>query len=397
MKDENQPKISAEKSNLNSQPTPPQNQPTSAPSQTPQVPRKTKKGLIIGIISAVVAVVLLVSGLLWYFLWYQNPERVLLTAITKVQQSKQIATSTVITSDLKYPVDDKELEFERLEIDFGSERTPKFDANAKLSLKFDGESYSAQASALVTDSGEVFFKVANLTDSVNKILKSQGYKLSDKALERLDKVDDKWVKYGISDLKKDDKKSGEAAECALDAVKKNFNDENRTRVAVENYQKNPFVRVKNSQSKDGNIGYEVSLDATNLKNYIEASQDDALLEDLSNCTSTSSYTRGKTSSSASGRQLERAVEQLNKVKATVWVSRWSHDLRGVDITLDGSDLLNQRAIRNSDIDDFSVKIETKIDAKKGVTTEEPSGAMSIDELTKSLQGLFADSSSVTKL
>lgn len=384
MKKEEQPAVSAPDVEPTSQPGVPQ-QPeetemttdSQVPVPPPQavVPKKSKKGLIIGIVSASVAVLLLVVGVLVYFLWYQNPERVLMSAIVKMQSSKQVATSTVVTSDFEYSQGGAAFKFKHLKVDFGSEVAPKFDTNAELTFEVDGKEYTLKSSALLTDSGDVYFKMTNIKKVLADALASFGTEPSDKALAYLDKIDDKWVKTGISDLKKANEESGETAQCMLDALKKNLNDKAYTQQATTNYQNHPFISVRESvQSKDGNVGYKVSIDKEKFKAYTEADKDTSLQKDLRNCNS-STY-----SSSTQDSQVDRFVEEINKSNITVWVSRWSHDLKGVDV---------ETSLGESD-GKYTVKTETTIDTKKGVKTDVPTDALSLEDFTEAFQGFFSE-------
>ena len=63
----------------------------------------------------------------------------------------------------------------------------------------------------------------------------------------------------------------------------------------------------------------------------------------------------------------------------LWVSQWSHELRGVDVTLDDA--------KGPDSKKYKIESRTTLDFTKGVQTEVPSNTMSIEELTEYLQGL----------
>ena len=184
-------------------------QPIAQPALPPQMAmgqRKSKAGLIIAICAAVLVVLLAIAGATAY-VFYQKPENVLLDAVSKLPLATKVSTKTTVNSNFSYEADGVNIKFKKFTFDTGAENTPKFDANAELALEVNGKELSLKASGLATDNGTVYFKVDNIVSSIKETLSILHQKLPAQSEKHLKKIDGKWAKYSLADVRKQDKKS----------------------------------------------------------------------------------------------------------------------------------------------------------------------------------------------
>ena len=194
------------------QPAPQPLQPALPQQPMPYMPRTSSSQLILIVIGCIAGGVLFLlaicGGVLAYSI-YQRPENVVLDAITKLQSANKFSTHTEITMDYKYDAGTKNISFKKLTLDTGMNSSPSVDANATLQMSIDGRDISVKASALMTDDGTIYFKVKNLAEALSAF--TGGKELPASAKNQLEKVSNKWVKYEINDLYKNNQRAAERA------------------------------------------------------------------------------------------------------------------------------------------------------------------------------------------
>ena len=103
------------------------------------------------------------------------------------------------------------------------------------------------------------FKVDNIVSSIKETLSILHQKLPAQAEKHLKKIDGKWAKYSLADVRKQDKKSADQLQCAIDAYKKYSKDDKAKHQISSVYKKHPFIIIdKEVKSQNGNFGYDVS-------------------------------------------------------------------------------------------------------------------------------------------
>ncbi|MFC2430895.1 MAG: hypothetical protein ACFNS6_00050 [Candidatus Saccharimonas sp.] len=360
-------------------------QPIAQPALPPQMAmgqRKSKAGLIIAICAAVLVVLLAIAGATAYA-FYQKPENVLLDAVSKLPLATKVSTKTTVNSNFSYEADGVKIKFKRFTFDTGAENTPKFDANAELVLEVNGKELSLKASGLVTDNGTVYFK-DNIVSSIKETLSILHQKLPAQAEKHLKKIDGKWVKYSLADARKQDKKSANQLQCVIDAYKKYSKDDKAKHQISSVYKKHPFIIIdKEVKSQSGNFGYDVSVDDDKAEAFWKDFRETSFAKSVESC--------APNVSSSSSDTYKSAKKAKSKADATmtVWVSQWSHELRGVDIKT--TDL---KADSRSD-KSYNVSAKTVIDFGKGSQVAVPSDAISAEEwaraISQSFQSVAGDS------
>ena len=353
-------------------------QPIAQPALPPQMAmgqRKSKVGLIIAICAAVLVVLLAIAGATAYA-FYQKPENVLLDAVSKLPLATKVSTKTTVNSNFSYEADGVKIKFKRFTFDTGAENTPKFDANAELVLEVNGKELSLKASGLVTDNGTVYFK-DNIVSSIKETLSILHQKLPAQAEKHLKKIDGKWVKYSLADARKQDKKSANQLQCVIDAYKKYSKDDKAKHQISSVYKKHPFIIIdKEVKSQSGNFGYDVSVDDDKAEAFWKDFRETSFAKSVESC--------APNVSSSSSDTYKSAKKAKSKADATmtVWVSQWSHELRGVDVKA-----TNLKTDSRSD-KNYNVSAKTVIDFSKGSQVAVPSDAISAEEWASAISQSF---------
>ena len=353
-------------------------QPIAQPALPPQMAmgqRKSKVGLIIAICAAVLVVLLAIAGATAYA-FYQKPENVLLDAVSKLPLATKVSTKTTVNSNFSYEADGVNIKFKKFTFDTGAENTPKFDANAELVLEVNGKELSLKASGLVTDNGTVYFK-DNIVSSIKETLSILHQKLPAQAEKHLKKIDGKWVKYSLADARKQDKKSANQLQCVIDAYKKYSKDDKAKHQISSVYKKHPFIIIdKEVKSQNGNFGYDVSVDDDKAEAFWKDFRETSFAKSVESC--------APNVSSSSSDTYKSAKKAKSKADATmtVWVSQWSHELRGVDIKA-----TNLKTDSRSD-KNYNVSAKTVIDFSKGSQVAVPSDAISAEEWARAISQSF---------
>ena len=361
------------------QPAPQPLQPALPQQPIPYMPRTSSSQLVLIIIGCIAGGVLFLlaicGGVLAYSI-YQRPENVVLDAITKLQSAKKFSTHTEITMDYKYDVGAKDISFKKLTLDTGMNSSPSVDANATLQMSVGGRDVSVKASALMTDDGTIYFKVQNLAEALNAFTGSK--ELPASAKNQLEKVSNKWVKYEINDLYKNNQRAAERARCVQNVYKRSLKDSKKRREIVSTYRKYPFVMIESmAQPKDGNVGYTVWIEPVTWRQFNKAFAHTAIAQDIKACGPSthdnSSVVLDDADDTYANPAPSHSVLGHSKTKFTMWISPWSHELRALDIE-GGPDAR------------FSLKSRTKFDFSKGVATAKPNDSEVIhaDEWNKRL-------------
>lgn len=353
-------------------------QPIAQPALPPQMAmgqRKSKAGLIIAICAAVLAVLLAIAGATAYA-FYQKPENVLLDAVSKLPLATKVSTKTTVNSNFSYEADGVNIKFKKFTFDTAAENTPKFDANAELVLEVNGKELSLKASGLVTDNGTVYFK-DNIVSSIKETLSILHQKLPAQAEKHLKKIDGKWVKYSLADARKQDKKSANQLQCVIDAYKKYSKDDKAKHQISSVYKKHPFIIIdKEVKSQSGNFGYDVSVDDDKAEAFWKDFRETSFAKSVESC--------APNVSSSSSDTYKSAKKAKSKADATmtVWVSQWSHELRGVDVKATNLKT-DSRSNKN-----YNVSAKTVIDFSKGSQVAVPGDAISAEEWARAISQSF---------
>jgi len=352
------------------------------PASTSPVAKKSKKKLVI-LLASLAACALLGAGLVYGYTIYQKPDNVALEAIAKALSAKRMRMKTTVTSDAVFDIYGTKLAFEKFTFDAGGERSPSIDGNAELTLRYGDVPMTIKASALLTENGDLYYRIDNMKKTIESFL-PEGEALPAKAQASLGKIDGKWTKNTLADMKESSPESAKQAQCVLDAYKKYRDDKKSMREFATMYTANRFLVIKGSPvSKDGNYGYDVEIDADKAAAFLKSTDKTSLAKELNSC----SGTKDGVISDAIGGSLKNGASVPKKAApvttTTLWISMWGHEIRSIETKTTG--------IESSDNSKFSTTSRTDVDFKTGVTTKIPANALSAKEWAAALTETFAES------
>ncbi len=361
--------------------------PLATPLATPPVGpvKPKKKQFMVAAIVAAILVVLIGGGASAYFLWYQKPEKVVLDATLGLLSASHVQSKTVVTSDSELaPGTGTNIKLKKISFDTKATSSVNGEFDASLTVSLNGRDYTTGGKAMIIDNGDVYFQLNGIKELIQKFIadfSGSGTALSAQAQADLGKLQDKWVKVTKSDLGD----AGKTYQCFVDTYKKYENDKKVEQEMLDAYKKNPFVSIKNSvASKDGNLGYNVTFDKDTARKFAKAVDDTTVGKELKKCDTSSSVSDAASSvdtpSSADGTTFT----------ATVWVSQWTHTLKGIDYNLSTKSPTGGK--------DLTFSGHTDISYDKSVAVSAPSSSVSLTDWLKDAQSfseeLFGSSSSM---
>lgn len=369
---------------VNNQPSqnPNEVEPPTNPTQTqasvamPQQKKSHKKGIIASIISVAVVVLLAGGGYAAYALWYQNPDRVISTAVMKsITANSVIADSTINitshTSDAKINLDlHNEADTSRAKFD------AKFDyayAGKSIDMDFEG------VSILESDKMKSYFKMNNLTETLNTIMGqgSSSTAYSDMIEIIVPLLDSQWLSFDSSDTSAYDNlgldtSNGVDQACVVSLSNKIKEDKSYAKELGDAYMNNAFIEVvENLGAKDGNLGYKVKLNRNKLVAFLENARDSKMVQGYRDCIDADQRTEFDKDVNKYIEQAGKTVDGEDKVQIELWIDRWSHQLKQTTMAYS---------------DDKST-LEMKVDSQFNVTVDisEPDDAKSLDDIIASIR------------
>ena len=365
-----------------------------APQPASVKPKNTKLRIII---ASIVTVVLLGGGVAAYNLWYQNPDKVVHDGFANVLTHKGS-----LTADGTFTVGNDNMDGKYV---LNAMRTEKNEATGTMSISMKikegglkDQTIELQGAGVYAADGTVYFKVTNIKKTVSTIInkyvsdladryQKMGYNITEaqqqSARESMHKqidasvakLENQWIKVSASDMEDDDAKE---YKCYTDAFKKLSTKEN-TNELTDVYKKNQFIVVgKKLGSKDGSLGYDVTIDKTKAKAFGEATKNTAVAKALDACEDKDGK---KTTDSAAKTSDTTEVKTFQ-----VWVSRWSHQLTKViyeGVTTD-----------ESDGDKTTVKVDLGLKYGNAGGVDIPANAKTLDEVKESLESITSASGTV---
>ncbi len=362
-------------------------------------PKKSRKALLIALI---VILILAVGGGSWaaYALWYQNPEKVLLDGFTNAYKAK----SSVLTGNVNFESEDT-----KLALTFGSNQDKNSGTSGSAKATFtdkDGNKFTFEGETLTDKESTVYFRVKNLKAGYDKMVDSYVQKQieeygSDGSMEMtpaeeaqlkqevkkfydglinpiITKIDNRWIKVSVADLKEINAESGKEYECTQNVMKKAMNNHKIAGQVVDVYKKNKFVIFKeNLGIKAGSIGYVIDIDDEKAKQFGEGVKKLDIYKEFEGCTKKSDK-----SSSGSGKNDDK-VDQPSTSQTTqrmeIWVDQWSHEVTSLKATATNTE--------DKKTQKFDMNIATKFNVP--VTIDVPKDTMTLKELSAELQQIFS--------
>lgn len=346
-----------------------------------QKPKRSKMPFVIG--GIIGGLILLSAGAFATYRAYQSPEKVLRDAVTKAVHAKAVQMSAVVTSDAKVTTSGQTIAFKKFTFDAKSTYDPKSEANATATIAFNGNDYNFAANGMMSENGEVYFKIVKAVDSVQKFYETManGQKIPADARSTFRSLEGKWVKVSIEDMTGKNKESADAYKCVLDAYKSYGQDKKMQDEVVEVYKKHSFIKTKGgAKYKDGMLGYEVTVDEALAKEFGKAARETSIAKKVTSCDKDTSKSTDSVKDSAS------EVTKETTAVTHVWVDPISHELKKIDSSVKYSPK-NGEASTTVAVADFGFDQSVKIDI--------PASSMTLDEFMKKIQQGYQQASGVS--
>ncbi len=344
-------------------------------------PKKSRKKLVAGSIIAAIVVLGLAGVGATYALVYSKPENAVLDGISKAISAEAVQASTVVTMDYSLGSGSDSIIFKKVTVKQNVNHSPTIDENAELIYSYGGKDYTVTAAAFLADSGDIFFRVANLDDSVRLIVKQvYGNELSDKAKQKLQTIENKWIKVTADDLKSYSPEAEKAYTCAITTYKKYANDTKVRQEVTDLYKQHPFLVVNGAVKTEGMLnGYNVTADQTKAKAFGDALKNTTAAKEIQNCsgqTNTEDSSLGTVDTPVS--QSITNITDNNATTYTLWVHQFTHTLQKVDVTT---------KVKNGDKDTTITAVTNlSYDAKNKPAM--PTSEMTIKEFSQKVSDFF---------
>ncbi len=324
------------------------------------------------VISSVIAVFVTLFGGGWLaYALYQEPNNVVTSAIAQTFSSKSFLTTGVAS--------------------YGSQTQVKFDTqfshkdgyggSAEFSVGTTGDGENTKVIAEVTGkpSDDTYFRIKNLEAILDALLGpyaslSKSNQLLATLFDTYKKtfqpiingIDNKWVQYGTSEIRKFDEARAVAFECAQDVLWGVDDDTGQLLELGLMYQNNRVVIVKESLGiVDGNLVYVVGVDKKAFKQFNKAFKTSRLYKDLRSCS----------------KDIDKVFDTFqndittSKTSVQMWVDQWSHQLKRIYV--------------ENEEDEFSMDINFVFDKPVKITLPDESISYSkVADEVDSLMGIL---------
>lgn len=319
--------------------------------QFQQLPAR-RKGLLAGLLSLIVV---LIVGALTYAYWYQNPNRVVADGIMQALNSRSLTYTGVFASNSG----------NKITADFnGVADAQGGSVDMKLHLSALNKKYTIDGSGLLSDKGDLYFKVKNIDELVQNYRKSVPVSSQGLFDQIVAKINDKWIKISSDDLKSYSPEVATAQRCLTDAFKRMQTDETLRSEAVMAYKQHPFIMIeKTLGSKNGSLGYLLTIDSAKAKSFATAFRATALYKTLHACDKNLELKVG---------DLKADNQKNQNTNVELWVNNWTHQITKVVV----ADKKN------------TTSLTVMPSFNKPVSVNAPRESTTLDQLQKDVQDLL---------
>lgn len=316
------------------------------PSSVTPTTKKSKAPLIMSIVIGLLAVLGLGGGVLAYSLWYQNPEKVISDALINAVRAKSGTYSGSVefvadkNSPSAYGVESVKVEFDGKSISSGGGSM-----GVKLNVKYQGKEYRLDGTGMVDSKKDLYVKVGGVKRLLSELASMGNGKYEEFPSElraTIDRIDNKWIQIPSDEMEKYAKGYKSNSACIDDAVSKLSSDKSMSSELTKVYMDNKFVTInKTLPTKDGAIGYDISLVEAKLESFSKAAKSTAFGKAMSKCNESTAETDDMKIDSS------KSSLDLDKVHTEIRIGQFDHQLRSVGVKADG-DGVKTAVIVNTD-------------------------------------------------
>lgn len=353
------------------------------PPPTQQPPATNRKKKLAMIIAAAVVLAVAIAAVCLYLFWYQNPQKVVTDALINATQARQVA----MTGDfsVKARGGDVTLRFNGE----GDQSSGK--AAVAIEAAFEGVQIKTQADLVTATDGDIYVRANDVQKAADalygQVVKGMGGANASaqeteqiKALLKaqfdpiVQKIDNRWIHISAKDVEAASPEVAKAQTCMNEVRTMLREDKKVTNEIANAYKKHQFIQIDEKLgSKDGALGYKVSIDEATAKQFAQATKDATLMKKLRTCGGEESATNSLS------KELENAEARTGKSEMKVWIARWTHDLQKLNVTAsdDGTD----------------TNLNAAFDFAKKPSVQTPKDATPLSEVIREVEALMQGSAS----
>ena len=343
-------------------------------------PKKKKTGLIIGLVAAL----LLIGGLIGGYLWYQSPNKVAADALNRVSSAR------IFKAKLK--LDGMDLSKNSIPgVSFGDINIELTGDLEKLNLGYEvsttfelmGAKLPVKAKLMLVDKTDAYFYLEDVSKTVDGFIGGFGAFLSEDATDLNElkskisslvaKIENKWVKFSLEDVKSDMEDEDSKALTCLTDVLKNYNFNTHAQQTRSILKEHKYYEISDVKTANGSFVMNVSIDQDKFKAYVRAAGETDLVKSFLKC--------GDEKQESS---IEGEVSSIS-VKNTEWViSQWGHELKSVktEVETETLDASGQKTAQ-------TIKMEASFDWPKVAEIKAPSEAINFEDWIKDIEAEVA--------
>lgn len=345
-------------------------------------PKNSRKKIYATVIAIIVVTLVAVGGGAAYALWYNNPEKVVADAVGNVIKSPSSVTSAVFQSKTK--------DGENISITFATQsNNPKLAGSLSAKVKIDSKDLKVNfgGAGMVTESGDFYFKIDDAKEVVERLLVTDAGKLYvssptlKKAIENFAaKIDGQWIKVDTQDVASMFDGSGYKKErqCYQKALTNFYDNKDQHNQVIDAYNKNKFIIVNSSNGSESINGvdsksYDIGFNVQKSYDFSDAAEKTDAIKSINKCSKNNSAFEN--SSRPTSEEIKKSQSEVDRANLKLWVSKWDHNLMGIDASYDGSD---------GSSNNFTMK--TNFKAKPQL--KNPQNSLSLTDLQQELNKIF---------
>lgn len=292
-------------------------QPTPLPVGAPAKKSRKKLLIVLGVILA-----LLLAGAGTVFALYNNPDKVLGDALSKVLLAENLSGK----GGLRVSDDDGSA---TIGFDFQGNDQTGYTLNADIKSRINDTPFEMTAAFIASKEGDVYFKVSNVRDALQNL---EGLVESGRFDTVIALVDNKWIKVPAEDLERD-KDRANIQECVAkidQEIKRNGSLSTEVRDA---YRANPFFVIDSTlkpESVNGvdSLHYKLRIDTAALRTFITDAKQTELYKKIQACDKEFELDEN---------DIAESLKDSGKADIQVWIGRWSHEFTRVKVAGSGED------------------------------------------------------------
>lgn len=340
-----------------------------------------RKSLLLLAIAGFISVLIAGGSVAAYTLWYQNPKKILADAITNMVQADTISADSTNTLTLSKQAGESSGFPQNVTVKLtGATNYTSGNVEVQVITEIDGKPRTFSAGAQIDEVGTVHVRVDDLKKVFAEAVEASGGTVDDipEALQAIvDKVDGNWLRIGAEDI------STVFGEEAATTYKENHTCVNKAYAAfrdsdeqqqeiIDAYIENGFLDdVTSVGSKDGNLGFSLTVNNKKANDFSRATRDTTVMRALYKCQGIES---SSTSEDATFEGANIESDDVPDVKTTIWVSRFGHELKQVEIEVKD--------------DEASLTSTTNLTYNQPYTVSKPSNEVTLASLKKEIEALF---------